>query len=123
MGEMLQQGLRPDNVMCHISFCQLSDSLSGKCSHGYVLRNGPEGWDTICNAMIDMYKKCSQPEMACIIFDNMSNKIVLSRNSLISGFIRSGDVKSVWKMFNEMRKSDLVSWNSMIGALVQESRF
>ncbi|XP_024195518.1 pentatricopeptide repeat-containing protein At3g22690 [Rosa chinensis] len=74
MGEMLQQGLRPDKVMCHISFCQLSDSLSGKCSHGYVLRNGLEGWDTICNAMIDMYKKCSQPEMACIIFDNMSNK-------------------------------------------------
>ncbi|PRQ49693.1 putative tetratricopeptide-like helical domain, DYW domain-containing protein [Rosa chinensis] len=126
VGEMLQQGLRPDKVtmLAAISACaQLSDSLSGKCCHGYVLRNGLEGWDTICNAMIDMYMKCGEQEMACIIFDNMSNKTVVSWNSLISGFIRSGDVKSAWEIFNEMPKSDLVSWNTMIGALVQESKF
>ncbi|PRQ36012.1 putative pentatricopeptide [Rosa chinensis] len=55
--------------------------------------------------MIDMYMKCSQEEMACIIFDNMPNKTAVSWNSLISGFIRSGDVKSAWKVFNEMPKS------------------
>ncbi|KAL6185615.1 hypothetical protein ACLB2K_041745 [Fragaria x ananassa] len=126
LGEMLRQGPRPDRVtiLSAISACgQLSDSLSGKCCHGYVLRNGLEGWDTICNAMIDMYMKCGQQETACRVFDNMSNKTVVSRNSLISGFIRSGDVTSAWKMFNEMPKSDLVSWNTMIGALVQESKF
>ncbi|PRQ36025.1 putative pentatricopeptide [Rosa chinensis] len=67
MGEMLQQGLRPDKVtmLSAISACaQLSDSLTGKCCHGYVLRNGLEGWDTICNAMIDMYMKCGLQEMA-----------------------------------------------------------
>lgn len=126
MGEMLQQGPRPDKVtmLSAISACaQLGDSLSGKCCHGYVLRNGLEGWDTISNAMIDMYMKCGQQEMACRIFDNMLNRTVVSWNSLISGFIRSGDMKSAWKMFNEMPKSDLVSWNTMIGALVQESKF
>lgn len=126
MGEMLQQGPRPDKVtmLSAISACaQLGDSLSGKCCHGYVLRNGLEGWDTISNAMIDMYMKCGQQEMACRIFDNMLNRTVVSWNSLISGFIRSGDMKSAWKMFNEMPNSDLVSWNTMIGALVQESKF
>ncbi|PRQ44727.1 putative pentatricopeptide [Rosa chinensis] len=124
--QMLQQGQRPDKVtmLSAISACaQQSDSLSGKCCHGYVLRNGLEGWDTICDGMIDIYMKCGQQEMACIIFDNMSNKTVVSWNSLISGFIRSGDVKSAWEIFNEMPKSDLVSWNTMIGALVQESKF
>ncbi|PRQ36701.1 putative pentatricopeptide [Rosa chinensis] len=43
---------------------------------------------------------------------------------LQSGFLmNAGDVKSAWKMFNEMPRSDLVSWNTMIGALVQESKF
>ncbi|XP_061993985.1 pentatricopeptide repeat-containing protein At3g22690-like [Rosa rugosa] len=126
MGEMLQQGLRPDKVtmLSGISACaQPSDSLSGKCCHGYVLRNGVEGWGTICNSMIDMYMKCGQQEMACRIFDNMSNKTVVSWNSLISGFIRSGDVKSAWIAFSEMPKSDLVCWNTTIDALVQESKF
>ncbi|XP_050373048.1 pentatricopeptide repeat-containing protein At3g22690 [Argentina anserina] len=126
LGEMLQRGPRPDRVtmLSAISACaQLNDFLSGKCCHGYVLRNGLEGWDTICNAMIDMYMKCGQQGMACRIFDNMSNKTVVSRNSLISGFIRCGDLKSAWEMFKEMPGSDLVSWNTMIGALVQESKF
>ncbi|PQQ11135.1 pentatricopeptide repeat-containing protein [Prunus yedoensis var. nudiflora] len=126
LDEMLRQGPRPDKVtlLSAISACaQLGDSLSGKCCHGYVIRNGLEGWDAICNAMIDMYMKCGKQEMACGIFDNMSKRTVVSWNSLIAGFIRSGDVNSAWQMFNEMPKSDLVSWNTMIGALVQESMF
>ncbi|BFG13924.1 hypothetical protein CerSpe_001980 [Prunus speciosa] len=126
LDEMLRQGPRPDKVtlLSAISACaQLGDSLSGKCCHGYVIRNRLEGWDAICNAMIDMYMKCGKQEMACGIFDNMSNRTVVSWNSLIAGFIRSGDVNSAWQMFNEMPKSDLVSWNTMIGALVQESMF
>ncbi|CAL8073932.1 unnamed protein product [Prunus armeniaca] len=126
LDEMVRQGPRPDKVtlLSAISACaQLGDSLSGKCCHGYVIRNRLEGWDAICNAMIDMYMKCGKQEMACGIFDNMSNRTVVSWNSLIAGLIRSGDVNSAWQMFNEMPKSDLVSWNTMIGALVQESMF
>lgn len=125
-GEMLQQGPRPDKVtmLSAISVCgHLGDFLSAKRCHGYVLRNGLEGWDNICNAMIDMYMKCGKQEMAHRVFDGMSNKTVVSWNSLIAGLIRNGGVESAWGIFNGMPESNLVSWNTMVGGLVQENMF
>ena len=102
---------------------QLGSILWGKCCHGYVLRNGLEGWDSISNAMIDMYMKCGKQEMACAVFDRMAKKTVVSWNSLIAGYIRNRDVRSACEVFDNMPESDLVSWNTIISALVQESMF
>lgn len=124
--EMLQQGLQPDRVtlLSAISACShLGDSLSGRCCHGYALRNGLEGFDNISNAMIEMYMRFGKQEMAGKIFDRLPKKTVVSWNSMIAGFVRNGDVKSAWRMFKEMPESDLVSWNTLIGALVEESKF
>ncbi|GFS37220.1 hypothetical protein Acr_00g0050730 [Actinidia rufa] len=53
----------------------------------------------------------------------MSTKTVVSLNSLIAVFVRNGDVESTWELFNQMLKTDLVSWNTMIGGLMQGSLF
>ncbi|KAF4352515.1 hypothetical protein CsatB_013143 [Cannabis sativa] len=124
--EMLRHGLRPDRVtlLSTISACsQLGDFLSGKGCHCYALRNGLEGWDSISNAIIDLYMTCGKQEMACKIFDRMPNRTVVSWNSLLAGLIRNGDVESTWRIFNEMPERDLVSWNTMLGALVEENRY
>ncbi|KAL4386722.1 hypothetical protein GQ457_09G020180 [Hibiscus cannabinus] len=126
LDEMLRERVVPDRVtiLSTISAsAQLGNILQGKCCHGYVLRNGLEGWDNILNALIDMYMKCGKQEAACAIFDGMANKTVVSWNSLIAGYIRNGDVTSAWEVFNNMPESDLVSWNTIISALVQESMF
>nr|DAD47914.1 TPA_asm: hypothetical protein HUJ06_017851 [Nelumbo nucifera] len=126
LDEMLRLGPRPDKVTMLTAVsasAQLNDLGSGKVSHGYVLRNGLEEWDAVSNAIIDMYMKCGKPETACRVFDHMSNKTVVSWNSVIAGFITNGDVESAWSVFNAMLESDLVSWNTMISALVQQSRF
>ncbi|XP_031264122.1 pentatricopeptide repeat-containing protein At3g22690-like [Pistacia vera] len=126
LDEMLIQGLRPDRVsmLSAISAsAQLGDLLCGKRCHGYVLRNGLEGRDNICNSMIDMYMKCGEQELACLIFDRISNKGIVSWNSLIAGFVRNGDLESARKLFGEMPESDLVSWNTILCALMQESMF
>ncbi|KAK1592019.1 hypothetical protein Q3G72_017856 [Acer saccharum] len=126
LDKMLLNGPRPDRVtmLSAISAsAQLGDLLCGRWCHGYVLRIGLEGWDSICNAMIDMYMKCGKQESACRIFDGMSNKTVVSWNSLIAGFVRNGDVESAWGIFEEMPEKDLVSWNTVLGAYMQESMF
>ncbi|KAK0607572.1 hypothetical protein LWI29_016884 [Acer saccharum] len=126
LDKMLLHGPRPDRVtmLSAISAsAQLGDLLCGRWCHGYVLRIGLEGWDSICNAMIDMYMKCGKQESACRIFDGMSNKTVVSWNSLIAGFVRNGDVESAWGIFEEMPEKDLVSWNTVLGAYMQESMF
>ncbi|PRQ36221.1 putative pentatricopeptide [Rosa chinensis] len=85
------------HFVCNLSFRTTKRFSHWKVLHVYVLRNGLEGCNTICNAMIDMYMNCGQQKMACRVFDNMSNRTVVSWNSLISGFIRTGHVKSAWK--------------------------
>jgi pentatricopeptide repeat protein len=125
-GEIVQQGPRPGSVsmLSVFSACaHLGDILFGKQCHGYILRNGLEGWYNICNAMIDMYMKCGKQEMAHRVFDCMSKKTVVSRNLLIAGLIRNGNVESAWEIFEDMPDGDLVSWNTMVTALVQESMF
>ncbi|XP_015086542.1 pentatricopeptide repeat-containing protein At3g22690 [Solanum pennellii] len=127
LGEMLFcGGPRPDRVTLLSSISastEMNDVLLGKQCHAYVLRNGLENWDSIGNAIIDMYMKCGSQEWACRVFDQMSNKTVVSWNSLIAGFMRNGDVEAAYRTFNEMPESDLVSWNTMIGGLVQQSMF
>lgn len=124
--EMLKHGPRPDRVtlLSVIAACSMLGDLStGKSSHAYVLRNGLECWDSIGNAIIDMYMKCGKRESACRVFEHMPNKTVVSWNSSLAGSVREGDLELARKIFDEMPESDLVSWNTMIGALVQESMF
>ncbi|XP_060180242.1 pentatricopeptide repeat-containing protein At3g22690 [Lycium barbarum] len=127
LGEMLScRGPRPDRVSLLSSISastEMADVFLGKQCHAYVLRNGLENWDSIGNAMIDMYMKCGSQEWACRVFDQMSNKTVVSWNSLIAGFLRNGDVEAACRTFNDMPESDLVSWNTVIGGLVQHSMF
>ncbi|CAN4092916.1 unnamed protein product [Withania somnifera] len=127
LGEMLScGGPRPDRVTLLSSILastEMADVFLGKQCHAYVLRNGLENWDSIGNAIIDMYMKSGSQEWACRVFDQMSNKTVVSWNSLIAGFLRNGDVEAACRTFNEMPESDLVSWNTMIGGLVQQSMF
>ncbi|XP_038877935.1 pentatricopeptide repeat-containing protein At3g22690 [Benincasa hispida] len=124
--DMFRVDLQPDRIslLSAISACgQMGDYLLGKCCHNYSLRNGYEGWDNIRNAIIDMYMKCGKQEIAYRVFDSMSNKSIVSWNSLLVGYIRNKDLESARKIFNEMPEKDIVSWNTMINALVQESMF
>nr|KYP52734.1 Pentatricopeptide repeat-containing protein At3g22690 family [Cajanus cajan] len=107
LNEMLRKGPRPDKVtmLSTIAACaQLGDLSVGESSHGYVLRNGLEGWDNISNAIIDMYMKCGKREAACKVFELMSNKTVVTWNSLIAVMAMEGNTKGAIELFNEMLK-------------------
>ncbi|OVA15528.1 Pentatricopeptide repeat [Macleaya cordata] len=124
--EMLQSGLQPDRITmtAMVSACaEIGDQVFGRQSHGYILRNGFDRWDSVSNSLIDMYMRCGDPEIACRVFDLMLNKTVVSWNTVIAGFISNGDLGSASRVFKSMPQKDLVSWNTMIGGLVQESWF
>ncbi|KAF3588579.1 hypothetical protein F2Q69_00030610 [Brassica cretica] len=123
---MMDSGLRPDRIsmLSAISSCsQLKNILLGKSCHGYVMRNGFESWDNICNALIDIYMKCRKQDTAVKMFDRMLNKTVVTWNSIIAGYIENGDVDAAWETFNTMPEKNIVSWNTIIGGLVQEGMF
>lgn len=126
LDEMLREGSRPDRVtmLSAISACAtLEELMLGKWCHSYAWRNGLENWESICNAIIDMYMKCGTPNLALRVFGCMPNKTIVSWNSLMAGYVRNGNLELAREIFTKMPERDLVSWNTMIGALVQESLF
>ncbi|KAI8566294.1 hypothetical protein RHMOL_Rhmol02G0029100 [Rhododendron molle] len=124
--EMLQQGIQPGRVtMISVAsaISQLGDFAFGQQFHGYVMRNGLDDWQTVGNAIIDMYANCGKQELACRVFDRMSTKSVVSWNLLIACFARNDHMDSAWELFNQMPETDVVTWSTMIKALVHGRLF
>ncbi|KAF3796072.1 Pentatricopeptide repeat-containing protein [Nymphaea thermarum] len=124
--KMVKSGTRLDRVTVVAMFtvcAQMGNVELGKTIHGYVFRNGLDGWDFVVNAAIDMYMKCGAVREAIRMFNKMHERSVASWNTIIAGCVRNGDLDSGWKLFDQMPQRDLVSWNTMIAAFTQASFF
>lgn len=60
----------------------------------------------ICNALIDMYSKCGSIAEARDIFDNMSEKTVVTWTTMIAGYALNGVFHESLELFNKMIDSD-----------------
>ncbi|PWA38571.1 pentatricopeptide repeat-containing protein [Artemisia annua] len=49
----------------------------------------------------------------------MTNKDVVSWNSMVSGYLRNGDMDKALSLFQEMPERKLSSWNAMISGYVE----
>ncbi|KAL0348881.1 UNVERIFIED_CONTAM: Pentatricopeptide repeat-containing protein [Sesamum angustifolium] len=84
------------------------------------------------NTLMSNYVKLGKVKDALDIFCEMLDggpkpdrvtMLSIITSSAELGFARNGDVESAQGLFNEMPERDIVSWNTMIGALVQQSFF
>ncbi|PWA83492.1 tetratricopeptide repeat (TPR)-like superfamily protein [Artemisia annua] len=53
------------------------------------------------------------------LFSSMTNKDVVSWNSMVSGYSRNGDMDKALSLFQEMPERKLSSWNAMISGYVE----
>lgn len=91
--------------------------------HSHVIRLGFDGDIFVNNSLISMY--CSSWSMlksAWKMFEEMPERDIVSWNSMIIGYLRSGDIDSALALFSLMKQRNIVTWNSMITGLVQGSR-
>ncbi|KAL2902255.1 hypothetical protein RDABS01_027337, partial [Bienertia sinuspersici] len=65
-------------------------------------------------ALLDFYAKLGDMKAAKRVFDRMSEKNVVSWNSLLAGYLKSKDLSMAKQFFDEMPFKDIVSWNSML---------
>ncbi|KAL5981146.1 hypothetical protein ACLOJK_029066 [Asimina triloba] len=108
---ILWEGLKPDEVtiLGLISACRDSGSLNhGRQIHSYIKRNGYETRIVLGNALIDMYAKCGSMSRAKRIFEEMSEKDVISWTSVIVGHAINGE-----------GEEGLVSFHQMLAARVE----
>ncbi|KAI3779156.1 hypothetical protein L2E82_08711 [Cichorium intybus] len=86
-----------------ISSCsQLGDLQLGKTIHSLGVKLGLEDGN-VRNALVDMYAKCVMIKEARCLFDSISNKDLVSWNSIINGYAQNGCTYEVTRLFNQMR--------------------
>ncbi|KAL5826309.1 hypothetical protein ACOSQ4_018106 [Xanthoceras sorbifolium] len=91
-----------------LSACaQLGNLNLGKTIHGLGIKLRLED-PTVINALVDMYAKCYMIRDARYIFESVSEKDVISWNSIISGYSQLGYAYEALELFNQMR-SDSIS--------------
>ncbi|XP_021814309.1 pentatricopeptide repeat-containing protein At3g09040, mitochondrial-like [Prunus avium] len=119
----LQQGgssPTPQTLNKIISSCATSTSLDlGIRLHAVVIKLGFCSNVYICSALVDMYGKCGSLANAQKQFDEMSDRNVVTWNSLISGYLQAELPKRAVGLFLEMLKVGVVPTPfSLSGALV-----
>lgn len=102
-------GVSPNSVTLAsiISACRQADnSKFGRLVHGFGLKLGLQDAN-VSSALVGMYAKCDMMEDANYLFKTISNKDVITWNSIMSGYAQNGYAYEALKLFHQMRLIDL----------------
>ncbi|KAG6507365.1 pentatricopeptide repeat-containing protein At4g02750-like [Zingiber officinale] len=78
----------------------------GKQVHGRLIKAGYVMGCFVGNALLAMYSKCGRVDQAHKAFEEMTEKDVVSWNTMISGYARHGYGNDALKVFDAMRMTD-----------------
>ncbi|XP_028792814.1 pentatricopeptide repeat-containing protein At5g39350-like isoform X1 [Neltuma alba] len=122
-GQLRLMGIVPDSYVFPkvLRACAQSSCLDvGAQVHKDVIIFGSEFNIQVCNFIIDMYSKCGNTKSARQVFDEMSERDVLSWNSIISGYVGNWLFKQAVEMLGYMKlegcEPDIVTWNTIMDA-------
>ncbi|KDP35705.1 hypothetical protein JCGZ_10477 [Jatropha curcas] len=106
--QILKNGCSPDFVSFTsvlVAISSVAAPLKGKSVHGYLIRLWIPLDLEVENALIDMYMKCGFLKYAQYIFLNMSDKSLVTWNTMISGYGSHGEGLKAIRLFDEMTNS------------------
>eukprot|EP01018_Ginkgo_biloba_P030279 Gb_21442 [translate_table: standard] len=104
--QMQRSGIRPDNFTfpCALKVCaNLLYLKQGKEIHNHVITSGFESDVVVKNAIVGMYAKCGNIEIARQVFDKMSHKNVSSWNTIIAGYAQNGHADETLRLLRQMQ--------------------
>ncbi|XAR53190.1 hypothetical protein NMG60_11021639 [Bertholletia excelsa] len=126
--QLLLSGIKPDtfSIVGGVSACgRMGDLRGGKIVHAMIFRFGLWVSDShsepiVGNALIDMYSRSGQIKLAQRVFNAMeANADVASWTSLLSGYVKCGDLESARHLFDKMPLRNAISWTAMISGYVR----
>ncbi|KAI3828086.1 hypothetical protein L1987_02183 [Smallanthus sonchifolius] len=117
---MTRSCVTPDvfTLPCVIKGCgRLVAVKEGEQIHGLVLKLGL-GLDMfVQSSLVSMYSKFKDVNSARKVFDEMTDKDLVSWNSLMDGYVKAGEIELAFELFDEMTERDVVSWTVMVDGL------
>lgn len=108
--EMRKKEIRPNGftLATTLKACSICSDLDfGKQLHTEVIKNGLFSDVFVGSALVDLYAKCGEIEIANRVFLVMPEKNYVSWNSLLNGYSRSGDGGRILKLFCQMIESEI----------------
>lgn len=124
--QMLFEGVAPDCLTFPFLLKECVDACDtrrGRAIHGQVIKFGFDKDVFVNNNMISMYSSDGAFIVwARKLFDAMPERDVVSWNSMIVGFLRTGDLDSASDLFNRMNRRSIITWNAIITGFVQGGR-
>lgn len=120
-----ERNLKPDEAtyVSTLSACiGLKDLELGKYIHNFVNKELKFSI-RVGNALLDMYSKCGNLELARKLFDQMPEKNVICWTSMVSGYANSGMLDEARELFDRSPIKDVILWTAMINGYVQFNRF
>ncbi|GAB2291124.1 Pentatricopeptide repeat-containing protein At1g25360 [Dionaea muscipula] len=128
---MLKQSFEPDSFTYAsvLSALKLVAGDEWECQqlHCAVIKSGTSCSTSVLNALISLYVTCAfspsaTPLMlmgaARKVFDEMLDRDELTWTTMITGYIRNGDLGSAWEIFRLVSEKLVVVWNAMISGYV-----
>ncbi|XP_054823302.1 putative pentatricopeptide repeat-containing protein At5g47460 [Prosopis cineraria] len=94
----------------------------GKSIHSKVLKFGLVGDTVVANCLIDMYGKCECVEEAVRVFSEITDKDVISWNSVIAAAASNGKIEQALHFLHFMPNPDTISYNGLINGIAQMGR-
>lgn len=102
----LGDSLKPNEltVVALLPACGFFSSLrKGQAVHAYVIRNGYESNLIVGSALVTMYSRCGDPDVAYTIFTSFYQKNLVLWTSMIEGFALNGKYDIALNLFKKMQ--------------------
>lgn len=126
--EMVRRGEPKPNhfVFPHVLRCgeRESEWKFTKLVHAQVVRNGFGEYPVVQTSLMDSYLRFElDVGVARKLFDEISERNVVTWTAMISGYMRIGHIGNAIMLFEEMPERDVPSWNSIISGCTQNGLF
>ncbi|KAK2967533.1 hypothetical protein RJ640_030404 [Escallonia rubra] len=106
--DLLKSGIRPNEF----TFAGLLNACAshtaeniGKQTHGYMIRVGFNPFSFAASALVHMYSKCGDIELANRVFECLPRPDLVSWTSLIVGYSQNGQPHESLRLFESLLKS------------------
>ncbi|KAL5710492.1 hypothetical protein ACHQM5_021047 [Ranunculus cassubicifolius] len=113
-------------IFPHVLKCcsEMEGNVGTKALHAQIAKFGFGGYPIIQTALLDSYLKCcSDVVVARQVFDEMSERNVVSWTAMVSGYLRFGEFGNAVLLFDDMPERDVPAWNAVIAGCIQNGMF
>lgn len=118
--EMNNSGVPPSShaVTSALRACGKTErAIDGNSIHAQAIKTGLCGCVYVQTGLVGLYSRLGCVEMAKKAFDEIGEKKnTVSWNSLLQGYLESGELEEARKVFDDIPEKDAVSWNLIISS-------